>query len=112
MNNWWTPEDRKKFEATTQRLAKQFSAVTVAPGLKANGELTLGENIADQGGLTIAYLALQMANEGKQVAKIDGFTPAQRFYIAYARLWGAEHHRRPKSVASRSLTLTASVCFA
>ena len=88
MNNWWTPEDRKKFEATTQRLAKQFSAVTVAPGLKANGELTLGENIADQGGLTIAYLALQMANEGKQVAKIDGFTPAQRFYIAYARLWG------------------------
>ena len=88
MNNWWTPEDRKKFEATTQRLAKQFSAVTVAPGLKANGELTLGENIADQGGLTIAYLALQMANEGKQVTKIDGFTPAQRFYIAYARLWG------------------------
>ena len=88
MNNWWTAEDRKKFEAATQRLAKQFSSVTVAPGLKANGQLTLGENIADQGGLTIAYLALQMANECKQVPKIDGFTPDQRFYIAYARLWG------------------------
>ena len=88
MNNWWTAEDRKKFEAATQRLAKQFSSVTVAPGLKANGQLTLGENIADQGGLTIAYLALQMANEGKQVPKIDDFTPDQRFYIAYARLWG------------------------
>ena len=88
MNNWWTAEDRQKFEATTQRLAKQFSSVTVAPGLKANGELTLGENIADQGGLTIAYLALQLASEGQQTTKIDGLTPAQRFYIAYARLWG------------------------
>ena len=88
MNNWWTAEDRQKFEATTQRLAKQFSSVTVAPGLKANGELTLGENIADQGGLTIAYLALQLAGEGQQTMKIDGLTPAQRFYIAYARLWG------------------------
>ena len=88
MNNWWTAEDRQKFEVTTQRLAKQFSSVTVAPGLKANGELTLGENIADQGGLTIAYLALQLAGEGQQTTKIDGLTPAQRFYIAYARLWG------------------------
>ena len=88
MNNWWTAEDRQKFEVTTQRLAKQFSSVTVAPGLKANGELTLGENIADQGGLTIAYLALQLAGEGQQTKKVDGLTPAQRFYIAYARLWG------------------------
>lgn len=88
MNNWWTEEDRQKFEATTQRLAKQFSAVTLLPGLKANGELTLGENIADQGGLTIAYLALQLAQQGKPTKKIDGLTPAQRFYIAYARLWG------------------------
>ena len=88
MNNWWTTEDRKKFEATTQRLAKQFSANIVAPGLHANGELTLGENIADQGGLTIAYLALQLASEGKSTQKLEGLTPAQRFYIAYARLWG------------------------
>ena len=88
MNNWWTEDDKKKFNATTQRLARQFSAITVAPNLKANGELTLGENIADQGGLTIAYLALQLSQEGKQPMKIDGLTPAQRFYIAYARLWG------------------------
>ena len=88
MNNWWTEDDKKKFNATTQRLARQFSTITVAPNLKANGELTLGENIADQGGLTIAYLALQLSQEGKQPMKIDGLTPAQRFYIAYARLWG------------------------
>ena len=88
MNNWWTESDRKKFEATTERLAKQFSAVTVAPGLKANGALTLGENIADQGGLTIAHLALQIAQQGQKTPKIDGLTPEQRFYIAYARLWG------------------------
>lgn len=88
MNNWWTESDRKKFEATTERLAKQFSAVTVAPGLKANGALTLGENIADQGGLTIAHLALQIAQQGQKTTKIDGLTPEQRFYIAYARLWG------------------------
>ena len=88
MNNWWTESDRKKFEATTERLAKQFSAVTVAPGLKANGALTLGENIADQGGLTIAHLALQIAQQGQKATKIDGLTPEQRFYIAYARLWG------------------------
>ncbi|MBF1047696.1 MAG: M13 family metallopeptidase, partial [Porphyromonadaceae bacterium] len=88
MNNWWTELDRKKFEATTERLAKQFSAVTVAPGLKANGALTLGENIADQGGLTIAHLALQIAQQGQKATKIDGLTPEQRFYIAYARLWG------------------------
>lgn len=88
MNNWWTAQDRKKFDATTQRLAKQFSSVVVAPGLHANGELTLGENIADQGGLTIAYLALQLAEQGKPAKKVDGLTSAQRFYIAYARLWG------------------------
>lgn len=88
MVNWWTAEDAEKFRASTGRLAGQFSKNEVAPGVFANGELTLGENIADQGGLTIAFDALRLAEGGKPQANIDGFTPAQRFFIAYARLWG------------------------
>lgn len=87
LNNWWTAEDADKFKASTTRLDGQFSANEVLPGLFANGSLTLGENIADQGGLTIAYEALRLA-KGLDVQPKDGFTPAQRFFIAYARLWG------------------------
>ncbi len=87
MVNWWTEEDKTKFEASTSRLVKQFAANEVAPGTFANGELTLGENIADQGGLTVAFEALKLAG-GDKVAATDGFTPVQRFFIAYARLWG------------------------
>lgn len=87
LNNWWTAEDADKFKASTTRLDGQFSANEVLPGLFANGSLTLGENIADQGGLTIAYEALRLA-KGLDAQPKDGFTPAQRFFIAYARLWG------------------------
>lgn len=87
MNNWWTPEDANKFATSTKSLSTQFSKNLVAPGVYANGALTLGENIADQGGLTVAYEAMKLASGDKQ-DKIDGFTPAQRFFIAYARLWG------------------------
>lgn len=87
MQNWWTPSDKSKFDASTGRLVEQFSANEVLPGVMANGALTLGENIADQGGLTVAFEALKLAG-GDSVAPIDGFTPAQRFFIAYARLWG------------------------
>ena len=88
MNNWWTEGDKKNFKASTQRLAEQFSQIKINDEVHANGQLTLGENIADQGGLLVAYLALQKALKGQDVEKIDGFTPAQRFYIGYARLWG------------------------
>lgn len=87
MNNWWTAEDAAKFSATTKRLAAQFSENIVAPGVHANGDLTLGENIADQGGLSVAFEAMKLAIGNKQ-DKIDNLTPAQRFFIAYARLWG------------------------
>lgn len=86
MNNWWTDEDAKKFAQSTAKLATQFSQNLVAPGVHANGELTLGENIADQGGIAVAYEAFKMSQ--KSSSKIDGFTPEQRFFIAYARLWG------------------------
>lgn len=87
MNNWWTAKDAEQFASSTKSLAAQFSKNMVAPNLYANGELTLGENIADQGGIAVAFEAMQMAL-GKDAKPIDGFTPAQRFFIAYARLWG------------------------
>lgn len=88
MNNWWTAEDAEKFKASTARLVAQFSENVVVPGVHANGELTLGENIADQGGIAVAFEAMKMALAGKTADKIDNLTPEQRFFIAYARLWG------------------------
>ena len=88
MNNWWTEADSEAFKAKTDILVKQFDAIEVLPGLNANGSLSLGENIADQGGLRVAYTALQNALNGLAPAPKDGFTAAQRFYIAYATLWG------------------------
>ena len=88
MHNWWTEADKKNFKTSTERLAQQFSKIKINDHLNADGHLTLGENIADQGGLLVSYLALQKQLQGKKVDKIDGFTPAQRFFIGYARVWG------------------------
>ena len=93
MTNWWTEEDAAKFNAKAQVLAAQFDAVEVLPAkdgkpaLMANGQLSLGENIGDHGGLSIAYTAMHNAIAGKEPGLIDGFTPDQRFYIAYAAVW-------------------------
>lgn len=88
MNNWWTEADATAFKAKTDILVKQFDAIEVLPNVHANGSLSLGENIADQGGLRVAYTALQNALKGQTPAKKDGFTAEQRFYLAYATLWG------------------------
>ncbi len=87
MANWWTEEDLEKFGERTAKLVAQFSAYTVADSLHVNGELTLGENIADLGGLRVAYRALQIANEGKTDPMIDGFTQEQRFFLSFAQNW-------------------------
>ena len=93
MVNWWTAEDKEAFDALTQGLAEQYSAVEVLPGLFANGQYTLGENIADQGGLRIAYTAFKDSQKKKGVdisseeAKIDGLDPTQAFYMNFANLW-------------------------
>ena len=87
MNNWWTDADRAAFVAKTQVLADQYSEVEILPGVQANGELTLGENIADHGGVSVAWSALQNALGGVEPAPIDGFTAAQRFFLGYARVW-------------------------
>ena len=106
MANWWTAEDAAKFKEKTQGLAAQFDEVEVLPGLHANGAYTLGENIADQGGLRVAMTAFLNAQDKKGVdikspeALIDGFTPEQVFYMNYANLWA--NNIRPEEI--RSLT--------
>jgi predicted metalloendopeptidase len=85
--NWWTPEDLKSFKERSQCVVDQFSGFQVEPGLNLNGELVVGESIADLGGLVIAYAAYQKAMEGKPRKTIDGFTPEQRFFLGYARGW-------------------------
>lgn len=87
MNNWWTEADAEAFKAKTAVLIDQFNQVEVLPGTFANGAATLGENIADQGGLRIAYTAMQNSFGGKHPEPIDGFTAEQRFYLAYAKVW-------------------------
>ena len=88
MTNWWTPEDEAAFKAKTAILVEQFDEVEVVPGVHANGALTLGENIADQGGLSIAWTAYHNSlNGAAEPAPIDGLTAAQRFFIGYAHLW-------------------------
>lgn len=87
MADWWTAEDAEAFKAKTAVLVKQFDEVEVLPGVHANGALSLGENIADHGGLRISYTALQNSFKGHHPAPIDGFTAEQRFYLAYAKVW-------------------------
>ena len=109
MVNWWTDEDAAKFEAKGAILVKQFDAVEILPGLNCNGTYTLGENIGDHGGLSIAYTAMRNAIAGKPERLIDGFTPDQRFYIAYASVWAGniteEEMRRLTNIDPHSLSI-------
>lgn len=85
--DWWTEDDAKNFFVRAQKLVDQYGSYEVLPGLKVNGALTLGENIADLGGTSIAYEALQRSLKGKERKLIDGLTPEQRFYVAWAQVW-------------------------
>ncbi len=87
LSEWWTSEDADRFKALADKLVDQFDAIEVAPGVHANGRFTLGENIADQGGLRIALTAYLDIQKDKKMEDIDGFSPLQRFYIAYANVW-------------------------
>jgi len=89
LKDWWTEADAKEFEARAQKLVDQYSAYEPLPGVKVNGKLTLGENIADLGGVTVAYEALQraLAKDPSKRKVIDGFTPEQRFFLSLAQLW-------------------------
>ena len=85
--NWWTDADAAAFNELAERLAAQFDSIEVAPGTHANGHLTLGENIADQGGLRVARTAYLNSLNGAEAPVIDGFTADQRFYLAYSNVW-------------------------
>jgi len=97
--DWWTAEDAKLFGERTKILVDQFNDFTVLDSLKANGELSLGENIADLGGLNVAFSALQKVLTGNE-KQIDGFNPAQRFFLAYAHLWA--QNVRDKEIVRRT----------
>ena len=87
LNDWWTPEDAEQFNQRAEILAKQYDNIIVLDTVHANGHFTLGENIADHGGLRIAYTAFRNSLNGVEPALIDGFTADQRFYLSYANLW-------------------------
>jgi putative endopeptidase len=102
MHDWWTESDGKNFTSRTDKYADFFAGIEVLPGLNANGRLTLGENLADHGGLQVAWYAYKNATKRNPLPEIDGLTPDQRFFLAYAGVWAdniteAEIRNRTKS---------------
>jgi putative endopeptidase len=87
LRNWWKPSDLEKFQALSKAIVDQFSGYEVAPGLFIQGKLVVGESIADLGGLKLSWEAYKSSQEGKTPQTLDGFTPEQRFFLAYARIW-------------------------
>ncbi|ACU03455.1 M13 family metallopeptidase [Pedobacter heparinus] len=87
LRNWWTAEDREKFNAKTKQLGEQFDGYKVLDTIPVNGKFTMGENIGDLGGLNAAYEAFKMTRQGQSDEKIDGFTPDQRFFLSWAQVW-------------------------
>ena len=102
LRNWWTEQDKKNFEQRTQRMVRTFNAVEVLPGVHVNGALTCGENIADHGGIKIAYQAFQKAQAQNPSTVNDGFTPEQRFFLAYSLVWAG--NARPEALRNRVRT--------
>lgn len=102
LKQWWTDSDDKMFKERTGVIVSQYNTYSPLDSLTINGELTLGENIADFGGLTIAYYAFQKTDEAKSAELIDGFTPAQRFFIGFARIWAGAY--RDEAMRNQLLT--------
>ena len=102
LKSWWTDEDASRFEERADVMARFFDAIEVAPGVHANGRMTLGENIADHGGLQVAYQAFRHVQTAAPGEVKDGFTPEQRFFLAYAGVWAA--NIRPEEILNRTKT--------
>ena len=100
LQDWWTAEDATRFEERANVMVAFFDSIEVAPGVHANGRMTLGENIADHGGLQISYQAFKNATAAAPLSDKDGFTPDQRFFLAYAGVWAG--NIRPEEVLSRT----------
>lgn len=91
MKDWWTAQDKQKFQAKVKQVIDQYNSFVVLDSVHVNGALTTGENIADIGGIAIAWDAFRMTKQGQDSAKIDGFTPAQRFFMSFAQIWRSKH---------------------
>ena len=102
LKDWWTAEDAERFNARAQVMVDFFNNIEVLPGLMANGQLTLGENIADQGGIQIAYQAFKNATKDAPLADVDGFTPEQRFFLAYSGVWAGNIRDEQARVYTKS----------
>jgi len=102
LSNWWTPADSANFTMKANMVVDQFNKIVVIDTSHANGSLTEGENLADLGGLNIAYEAFKKTKEGQSTQKIDGLTPDQRFFLSWAQVWRA--NTRPEEIASRLKT--------
>lgn len=96
LKNWWTPEDRRKFEDRAGCIVDEFFNLDVGEGLRHNGKLVTGEAMGDLGGLTIAYRAYKRSLKGKEAPVLDGYTGDQRFFLAFARVWASSY--RPESM--------------
>jgi len=102
LKNWWSTEDKARFDAKTKMVKEQYDGYTILDDKHVNGALTLGENIADLGGVTIGYDAFKMTKQGKDTTKIDGFTPDQRFFLSWAQVW--RQNIRDEEAATRLVT--------
>jgi endothelin-converting enzyme/putative endopeptidase len=102
LRDWWTPEDGKEFERRAACISDEYSQFVVVDDVKINGKLTLGEDVADLGGLLLAYMAWQDATRGQKLAPIDGLTPEQRFFVAYGQSWCS--NERPELERMRAVT--------
>lgn len=102
LKDWWTAEDAERFNERSKVLVDFFNNIEVLPGLMANGELTLGENIADHGGLQVAYQAFKNATKDAPLAVVDGFTPEQRFFLAYSGVWAGNIRDEQARVYTKS----------
>jgi putative endopeptidase len=102
LRDWWTKDDADKFKIRADQVVNQYNQFTVVDTIHVNGKLTLGENLADLGGLNVAYAAFKKTAEGKSNKKIDGFTPDQRFFLSWAQVWRSS--QRPEAAAQRILT--------
>ena len=100
LKNWWTADDKKNFDARAKVMAQFFDSIVVAPGVHGNGEFTLGENIADHGGLQVSYQAFKKATAAAPLEVKDGFTPEQRFFLSYANVWAG--NIRPEEILKRT----------
>ena len=102
LRDWWTKEDADKFKTRADMVVNQYNAFTVLDTVHVNGRLTLGENLADLGGINIAYAAFKKTKEGQSAQNIDGFTPDQRFFLSWAQVWRGS--QRPEAAAQRIRT--------